>query len=217
MDPHKLSAPELVQLCLASQDQALWLEFENRFEPLISRVVMKSLRRWTNPDPATIEDLVQDTFLKLLANNFRALRDFEYEHENSLFGFLKTVASHVVQDYIRSTRNIKRGGFYEQEDFDTVSATTPAPASAAEDAQRRILLREIKACLEAAVQGPNAARDLSIFWLHYRYGLSADEICRLPGLGLTVKGVESTLFRLIRLLRGKFGKGKGSGCWSGST
>lgn len=211
MDPHKLPAPELVQLCLASQDPDLWLEFENRFEPLIARVVMKSLRRWMNPDPATIEDLVQDTFLKLLANNFRALRDFEYEHENSLFGFLKTVASHVVQDYVRSTYSQKRGSGREEEDLETVSATTPASASFVEDADQSILIDEINTCLERALEGPNACRDLEIFRLYYRYGLSAAAIASRPEIGLETKGVESTLFRLIRLLRGKLAHGQSSG------
>lgn len=210
MDPHKLPAPELVQLCLASQDPDLWLEFENRFEPLIARVVMKSLRRWMNPDPATIEDLVQDTFLKLLANNFRALRDFEYEHENSLFGFLKTVASHVVQDYVRSTYSQKRGSGRDEEDIDSVAPTTPdKPGN--DDVHQRIMIDEINRCLERTIEGPNARRDIAIFWLHYRYGLSATDIARIPEIGLTVKGVESTLFRLIRLLRGKLGRGQSSG------
>jgi RNA polymerase sigma factor (sigma-70 family) len=210
MDPHKLPAPELVQLCLASQDPDLWLEFESRFEPLIARVVMKSLRRWMDPDPATIEDLVQDTFLKLLANNFRALRDFEYEHENSLYGFLKTVASHVVQDYVRSTYSQKRGSGREEEDLETVSATTP-DRSSHDDVHQRIAIDEINRCLERLLDGPNAGRDLTIFWLHYRYGLSATDIAHIQEIGLTVKGVESTLFRLIRLLRDKLGRGQHSG------
>jgi RNA polymerase sigma factor (sigma-70 family) len=212
MDPHKLSAPELVQLCLASQDPAPWLEFVSRFEPLVSRVVLKSLRRWSNPDPATIEDLVQDTFLKLLANDFRALREFEYEHENSLYGFLKTVASHVVQDHIRNTYSQKRGRGRDEEDLETVSATVAATISVTNDPHNRILLNEINSCLQREVQGPNSSRDLAIFWLHYRYGLSATAIAQIPEIGLTVKGVESTLFRLVRLLRDKLaGRGMGSG------
>jgi len=42
---------------------------------------------------------------------------------------------------------------------------------------------------------------MSIFWLYYEQGYSAKEISLLPSMGLTVKGVESTLQRLTRFLK----------------
>lgn len=204
MDPQKLSAQELVQLCLASQDQMPWFEFVRRFRPLIFGVVVKSLRRWTIPDRAMVDDLIQETFFKLCANNFRALRTFDYEHENSLFGFLKTVASNVVQDHVRTTYSQKRGSGREEEDLDSVSATVASGNSFADDAHRRILISEIKNCLnEEAAEEPNFRRDSAIFWLYYRHGLTAKAISQIPAIGLTVKGVESTLLRLTRLVRAK--------------
>jgi RNA polymerase sigma-70 factor (ECF subfamily) len=203
MDPRQLSAQELVQLCLASQDQALWLEFVRRFRPLIFGVALKTLRRWTLPDAALIDDLIQDTFLKLCANNFRALREFEYEHENALFGFVKTVAANVVQDHIRTTYSQKRGSGREEEDLEKVSATVSASTSFADSAHRRILISEIKTCLDQQAHDPNFPRDSAIFWLYYRHGLTAKAISQIPSVGLTTKGVESTLLRLTRLVRAK--------------
>jgi RNA polymerase sigma-70 factor (ECF subfamily) len=203
MDPRQLSAQELVQLCLASQDQALWLEFVRRFRPLIFGVVLKTLRRWTTPDPALVDDLIQDTFLKLCANNFRALREFEYAHENALFGFVKTVAANVVQDHIRTAYSQKRGSGREEEDFEKVSATVPTSTSFADSAHRRILISEIKTCLDRQAHEPNFPRDSAIFWLYYRHGLTAKAISRIPFVGLTTKGVESTLLRLTRMVRAK--------------
>src|SRR6266849_8996104 len=52
MDLRKLPAQELLQLCLQSGDQATWLEFVRRFQPLIAGVVIKTIRHWTNPTPA---------------------------------------------------------------------------------------------------------------------------------------------------------------------
>lgn len=203
IDPQKLSVQELVQLCLASQDQAPWFEFVRRFRPLIFGVVVKSLRRWTTPDRAMVDDLIQDTFFKLCANNFRALRNFEYEHENSLFGFLKTVASNVVQDHVRTTYSQKRGSGREEEDLDSVSATVSSANSFADEAHRSILISEIKNCLDEEAEEPNYPRDSAIFWLYYRHGLTAKAISQIPAIGLTVKGVESTLLRLTRLVRAK--------------
>jgi DNA-directed RNA polymerase specialized sigma24 family protein len=44
-------------------------------------------------------------------------------------------------------------------------------------------------------------RDRTIFWLHYRQGLTATQIAAIPTLNLTVKGVESTLWRLKELVK----------------
>jgi DNA-directed RNA polymerase specialized sigma24 family protein len=40
-----------------------------------------------------------------------------------------------------------------------------------------------------------------IFWLYYKRGLTTKEIAGLPFINLSVKGVESTLHRLVQLLR----------------
>jgi RNA polymerase sigma-70 factor, ECF subfamily len=203
MDPSKLQAQELLQLCLQSEDQVVWMEFVRRFQPLIARVVVKSIRRWTNPVPSLIDDLVQDTYLKLCANNFRALRDFDCHHENALFGFLKVVASNVVQDHFRSSYSQKRGSGREEEELDQVTAATASSSSFCESAERNILIAEIRQCLESQASEPNFARDCMIFWLYYQQGLTAKAISELSAVGLTVKGVESTLLRLTRLVREK--------------
>jgi RNA polymerase sigma-70 factor (ECF subfamily) len=204
MDPQKLSAQELVQLCLASQDPALWCEFVSRFRALIFGVVVKTLRRSPlRPEPALIDDLIQETFLKVCTNNYRALRDFDYQHEHSLFGFLKKVASNVVQDHIRKVLSDKHGGGMEEEDLEKASFTVPARSSVDEDAHHSILMDEVANCLAQLSGDPNYQRDLTIFWLYYRYGFTAQEISRTCSIGLSVKGVESALLRLTRHVRSK--------------
>ncbi len=193
----------------------MWLEFVRRFQPLIARVVVKSVRHWTKPAPSLVDDLIQETYLKLCANNFRALRDFEGRHENALFGFLKVVASNVVQDHFRSSYSQKRGSGREEEDLEKAQTTAVGGASFSETAERNILISEIQQCLASQASEPNFARDCMIFWLYYRQGLTAKAISELPGIGLTVKGVESTLLRLTRLVREKMnarpGKAEPSG------
>ncbi len=203
MDSSTLPANELLRLCLESEDQVIWREFVRRFQPLIGRVVVKSARHWTNPTPTLVDDLVQETYLKLCANNFRALRDFDCQHENALFGFLKVVASNVVQDHFRSTYSQKRGSGHEEEDLEKARNIAVSGASFSETAERKILIGEIRQCLESQASDPNFSRDCMIFWLYYQQGLTAKAISELPSIGLTVKGVESTLLRLTRLVRAK--------------
>src|SRR5262249_18357412 len=106
MDPQKLTAQELVQLCLDANEEAMWAEFVRRFQPLIAGVIAKRVRRRTGllPSPNLTNDLTKETYVKICANIFRPLRTFDYRHENAMFGFLKVVASNVVEDYFRSSR-----------------------------------------------------------------------------------------------------------------
>jgi RNA polymerase sigma-70 factor (ECF subfamily) len=201
MDPQKLPSQELVQLCLDSQDKAIWFEFVRRFQPLIAGVVLKSIRRWARPTPSLVDDLVQDTYLKLCANNFRALREFDCQHDYAIFGFLKVVASNVVQDHFRSSYSQKRGSGRDDEDLESVKATPAAATHPVRDMDRAILLAEVARCLQSLPADDHLARDCAIFWLYFRHGLTAKAISQLQGIGLSVKGVESTILRLIRLLR----------------
>jgi RNA polymerase sigma-70 factor (ECF subfamily) len=78
--------------------------------------------------------------------------------------------------------------------------STPAQGSSSAT-EREILLKEIGACLHKALPAASRDRDCRIFWLHYRAGMSARAIAALPSIGLSTKGVESTLLRLVRLVR----------------
>ena len=67
----------------------------------------------------------------------------------------------------------------------------------------RILWTQVIKCLECHPSASCLKRDLAIFYLYFRQGFTAQAISRVPNIGLTVKGVESTLFRLTRLLKAK--------------
>jgi RNA polymerase sigma-70 factor, ECF subfamily len=191
----------VLKLCLEYGTELLWTEFVRRCQPLIAGVVGKCVRRWANPTPARVDDLVQETFLKLCTNDFKALRDFHCTHENALYGFLKVVASNVVHDHFRGSYSQKRGNGREDEELQTVSLVRHDPGATAQHVERKILLQEISDCLETQAAGPNYPRDCAIFWLYYTQGYTAKAIAELPSIGLTVKGVESTLLRLTRLVR----------------
>jgi hypothetical protein len=40
-----------------------------------------------------------------------------------------------------------------------------------------------------------------VFWLYYGLGFKGIEIARIPDIGLTQKGIESLLLRLVRAVR----------------
>ena len=63
-------------------------------------------------------------------------------------------------------------------------------------------LKEIDATLQGTREHQIPSdRDRTIFWLHFRLGMSAHAIARMSTLHLTSKGVESSLRRTLSLLR----------------
>ena len=198
----ELSAIQLVRYCLRSGEQAAWQEFVRRFQPVIASAVIRAVRHWIRPEPSQIDDLVQETYLKLFADDFRPLRRFTCRHENAFFGFLKVVATNVVQDHFRSSHCQKRGNGKPEDELDYASAEwVLIDQSAITD--KRILISQIEDCLKTQAADPLFSRNYLIFKLYYGFGLTAEAISRVPQIGLTAKGVESTLTRLIREIRFK--------------
>jgi DNA-directed RNA polymerase specialized sigma24 family protein len=68
--------------------------------------------------------------------------------------------------------------------------------------QRSVLHAQLDQKLRSAPE-VIGERDRALFWLYYRQGLTAEEIARLSGAGLTAKGVESALRRVAKWLRGE--------------
>lgn len=202
-----MSDEELVRLCLDTKDKALrevlWTEFIRRFQPTIAGVIVKRIRSHIGrmPQPDLVDDLIYETLFKICDKDFKALRGFQFQHAKSLYGFLKVVSGNAVEDYFRSSKNLKRGGEYIQENLEDAQAVVPAAANFAETADLAVLLREISECLQKKLAGqPNAKRDITIFLLYYKEGFTSKAIAERPEITLTVKGVETLLLRLTRLI-----------------
>jgi len=196
-----MSLEELVRACAQGGDAAAWEEFVRRFHPLIAGVVVRTARRWGASSPALFDDLVQESYVKLCRDHMRLLREFEPQHPEAFYGYLKVIAANVVHDHFRALHSRKRGpgaGDCEAEDL---GRTAKAVGEGTPDRiERAILLREVDAVL-LTLEGAEATRDRAIFWLYYRQGLTAQAIAELPTLSVGVKGVESVLHRLTRLVR----------------
>lgn len=196
-----LPPQELVCVCAQSGEPEAWEEFIQRFHRLIASTVIRTARRWGETSPAVLQDLVQETYLKLCADQCRLLTRFESQHPEAILGYLKVVTANVVHDHFKSLHSEKRGAGNPAEQFDTVDlAASDQDVGSPGAIEREILLKEIDACL-CRCSRPTEKRDRMIFWLHYRQGLSARAIASLPSIALSTKGVESTILRLTRLVR----------------
>jgi RNA polymerase sigma factor (sigma-70 family) len=202
MDMSSIPVNDLAKACAHSSDAVEWEEFLRRCAPLASLVALRVSRLWmSSPSPATVDDIVQEVFLKLCERERRILRDFEPRGEDSFLGLLRIVSASVANDYFRRISSQKRGGKVVTTSLIEDTATRPA-ASASQAAQMRrsVLLAELDRKLRSAPE-VIGERDRALFWLYYLQGLTAEEIARLPVAGLTAKGVESVLRRVTRWLR----------------
>ncbi|MGC2696419.1 MAG: sigma-70 family RNA polymerase sigma factor [Candidatus Angelobacter sp.] len=193
-----------MRLLLATRDEDLradlWVEFWRRFQPVIARTIRRRILRYTRwVDPDWVDNLVQETFLKLLKDDCKALRKFEFWHENAFQGFLKVMAAHVVEDDIRKKNSEKEGGGQPHENIDDLLQPPSDRSRGVQSMLNNLRMSEIENCLQRRKADPNFVRNHKIFWLYYREGFTALEISQFPDIGFkNVKGVESALLRLIK-------------------
>jgi RNA polymerase sigma-70 factor, ECF subfamily len=206
MDYAALSAERLILACTKTEDAEAWDEFVRRFHRLIGTVALRVASRWGNTSPQVVDDLIQETYLKLCAGNFRILRRFNSQHPDAFYGYLKVVTANLVHDHFKAAHSGKRG-------FGTVEVSADPQiisevGATAKSSERSIMLRQIDGLLRRLAVGEHLERDRRVFWLYYRVGLTANAIASLPAIGLSTKGVESTILRLTRLLRQELATGR---------
>jgi RNA polymerase sigma-70 factor, ECF subfamily len=198
----KFSSTELVAACTGSKDERAWAEFVRRFQGVIAAAALRTARRWGEPSRPQLDDLIQDTYLKLCENHCRLLRSFQPYHEDSIYGFLKVVAANVVHDHFKSALAAKRGGGQTEALMDPVEISPrTANASSFDAVGQRLQLAQVDKILTQLTVGKDQARKRTIFWLRHRQGLTASEIAAIPSIGLTTEGVESVLMRLVAMIR----------------
>jgi RNA polymerase sigma-70 factor (ECF subfamily) len=199
-----LSSADLAKLC-ADDDPAAWQEFVRRYRKPIALVIVRILRRSGAVSTFLVDDLVQDTYVLLCANGYRLLRDFVERYPSSFTAMIRVVAANVTHDYIRSKNSIKRGGDLQQVDPDSLPINNLYADDGNQKIDRAIQLDQIDTLLRDLSPPATAGRDRTIFWLHFRLGMSAKAIAQMPSFGLTAKGVESSLYRTIDLVRQALG------------
>lgn len=203
---------ELLQLlgdCLtaSSDSPRRWESFVEQIHGLLAGMVVRTLRQFSAvPTPELIDDLVQDTYLKLCADDFAVLRRFRGGRPEALVAYLRAVAFSVTRDHLRITITKKRGSGRVDAPGDEAMARAADPHTEGDPAERHVLLTQIDRWLLSSTGAAAGDRDRWIFWLYYRYGLTARAISDIPALGLSQKGVESIIYRLTHLVRGAFGE-----------
>src|SRR5690242_10195722 len=102
MDLKKASIREVLEYLLRTGDSDAWVEFQNRIKRNIRGSIARRLGQASKDD--VIDDLEQDTYAKLVANDYKALRK-EFPEDLSVFSYVKVAATHVAIDASRKSDN----------------------------------------------------------------------------------------------------------------
>lgn len=206
----------LMALCARDRHNALlWAEFLRRVTPKIRCFIKGTLQqslggymseadRMTTPGGAQEKDLFQNTIVRLVENDCAVMRRFSGNTDEEVVAYLAVVTRSAVRDCLRREMARRRP---TSRLFEGAPAAAMAGATAARrepQAEQAVLLREVRelcarALRPAATEFP--ARDRLIFELRFQEGLSARQIARCEGVGLTKTGVEKVLARLTERLR----------------
>jgi RNA polymerase sigma-70 factor (ECF subfamily) len=193
---------DLLRACAEAGDETAWIEFVARFRRPISLSVLRiAAQRGKNPSQL-IDDLVQETYVKLCADRCRRLSEFAEKSPEAVQAYICTIAINVARDHFKALQSQKRGdGETDQLPEEGEPRAEVGNLAGPNATERGVLLQEINKCLEATVGGPDRARDCLIFRLYYHQGFSAKAISSLPTIGLTAKGVETVILRLTKSVR----------------
>jgi RNA polymerase sigma-70 factor, ECF subfamily len=208
-------ATRLARVCAYSTYAPEWAQLVRLVTPVVTLTARRVSVSWNDPSNATVNEIVQEVFLKLCEDDRRILREFEDRGPDSLLKLMRTITVSVGIDYFRRTRAERRGGrlgalplepvlWEEDRSGQSHGEETRNGAGAVE---LPTLLAQLDGLLRL-YPGMVSARDRTLFWLYFRQGFTAEAIARIPTMKLSVKGVESALLRLTRLLRKTILNGK---------
>ena len=80
-----MSEEQLIRACAESNDGTGWEEFVSRFHRPISLSIVRVANQWGAHPQQIVDDLVQDTYLKLCVDKCRLLREFAAQHPMRLW------------------------------------------------------------------------------------------------------------------------------------
>ena len=182
MLPAEASVEQELAAACARGDRRAWSELVRRYGRKVHGVVHAV------GASGEADDLWQDVWTRLLADEGATLRRFRGCRAGALQVFLGQIARRVAIDHVRSQR--QRGRVLEN--TATVASGAPGPFEILRSAARG---RELAAALDAiasVAERPGQVRD--VLRLYFEQGWLPAEIAA-AGVGLSRRGVESILRR----------------------
>jgi RNA polymerase sigma-70 factor (ECF subfamily) len=186
----------LLRCCLSERQSADWEGFMEAAQPIVAAAVLRTLGERTRSNRELADDLIQETFLRMCAADFRVLRNFRMNDANALRVYLKTVAASVVIDHFRSCAALKSGSGIPAANLDDVAARVSVVDRQFEAFESRMMVAQVEKCL-----GKQDRRNRQIFWLYHLQEMKPKVIAALPDIAMTVDAIETVVYRVTRAVR----------------
>jgi RNA polymerase sigma factor (sigma-70 family) len=195
------SARELLDSCALGPETSAWGELVERFGPAIEAGVRHALRRGgvDDPDPGSVEDLVQECYCRLLERGGRRLRGFRGSADAEVRAWLRRVAERSTYDRLRSAAAEKRGHVRL---LPVAGAHGDgAWADPVASPERRLLGRErLRLMTRGWRRLAGTDREARLVRMVFFGGLTSREVAAAAGGRLTPSSVDSVVFRFRRKL-----------------
>jgi DNA-directed RNA polymerase specialized sigma24 family protein len=197
------SADGLLARCAAGRCSESWKELLDRFGHKISAGVGRALARFGCRNPIEMaEDLRQDVFLRLLADDARILTRCRGRSDREIGAYLFRVAESVAVDHLRRLLALKRGGAPCEDEAPVRVASESDPACDRPGPESRLILEQERgrflALCRRLVGAGQTRRDLQIVYLALFQDCSSREIARRSGGLVTAGAVDSLIHRVRR-------------------
>jgi len=119
--------PEIdLNACIAG-DREAWDAFVERYSGVIYAAVHRTMRAGARRSRTSIEDPVQDVFVRLIRNDYRLLRSYDPQR-SALATWLTLIARSVAIDHLRKKR-LAAGPLPDLEPIDDGASRPPDPSA----------------------------------------------------------------------------------------
>ncbi len=193
--------------CCASHfdDDRYWEEFVQRFNRCLTNSVYQTYRRFSVDGPPpweVVSDLLQEIYLRILKDKCASLLRFRGMSEFEAEVYLMHIATSVTIDHLRRQRSLKRRArteslsnalILEELQGQRERMISHYTDELAENDVIRILKRSFK--------GRNRKRNILIFLLHFREGLTPQEIAEIDFFELRPSTVSHILAEMREKIR----------------
>ena len=208
----ELTDLELIRLCYEKKTQDLWQEFYSRFNRYIKLYIRKALESYKTTYTlkeidflALKEDLEQEVYLRLVKNDYQALKSYDGAN-NCFHSYLHKIATNIVLEYLRQYYTKKRQA-------KVISLTTLLEENSKKQSSVYLIVGngfseltcEITQLIDKASRNNNnSQRNKKIFSLHVFYGMSCSEIAQSFNSNLSFSGVDSIIRRFKQQIKPLF-------------
>jgi RNA polymerase sigma-70 factor (ECF subfamily) len=139
------------------------------------------------------DDIVQEISLKMLSSG-QVILALLPKHPTETLAYVSVLSANVARDFFRARHASKRGA-ERTISLDESLARVTSVIGMRDSIDQVLLMSQIESRL------PEDRREQMVFRLYYRQGFTAKEIAAIPALNLTVKGVESMIYRVSQHVR----------------